>query len=81
MTFSDAEKEKVIYEHHFKMTFEVKYYIFQIRIKIKKIAAEIAPSNGAIWDEFREQRYHQSMKKAPVQRLDLYFFNANKVQI
>ena len=63
MTFSDAEKEKVIYEHHFKMTFEVKYYIFQIRIKIKKIAAEIAPSNGAIWDEPtlapKHQKKHQ----------------------
>jgi hypothetical protein len=26
------------------------------RIKIKKIAADIAPSNSAIWDEFNEQR-------------------------
>ena len=28
----------------------------QFRIKMKTIAAEIAPSNGAIWDEFSEQQ-------------------------
>ena len=28
----------------------------QFRIKIKKKAAEIAPSNGAIWDKFNKQR-------------------------
>ena len=38
----------------------------QCRIKIKEIAAEIAPSNGAIWDEFSE---HQSIKKTV---LELY---------
>ena len=27
----------------------------EFRIKIKKNAAEIAPSNSAIWDEFSEQ--------------------------
>ena len=32
----------------------------QFRIKIlEKIAKEIAPSNGAIWDEFSEQSKHQ----------------------
>ena len=28
----------------------------QFRLKVKKIAAEIVASNGAIWDEFIEQR-------------------------
>ena len=28
----------------------------QFRIRIKIIAPEIAPFNGAIWDEFSEQR-------------------------
>ena len=27
----------------------------QFRIKIKKMAAEIAPSSGALWNEFSEQ--------------------------
>ena len=34
----------------------------QFRIKIYKIAAETAYSNGAIWDEFSEQYKHQSIK-------------------
>ena len=33
-------------------------------MKILKIDAETAPPNGAIWDEFSEQHYHQSIKKA-----------------
>ena len=28
----------------------------------KKITSEIASSNGAIWDEFSEQHYNQSIK-------------------
>ena len=35
----------------------------KFRIKVKRIGAEIARSNGAIWDEFSEQRYHQSIQK------------------
>ena len=35
----------------------------QFRIQIIKIASEIAPSNGAIWYEFNEQRWHQSIQK------------------
>ena len=54
----------------------------QFRIKILKIGAKIAISNGAILDEFSDQRYHQSIKKAaPVLEPDQHFFNANKVQI
>ena len=29
---------------------------YQFRTKMKQIAAEIAPSNGAIWEELSEQR-------------------------
>ena len=50
-------------------------------MKIKKIAAEITPSHGAIWDEFSEHCWHQSTNKAPVLEFDQHFFNGNKVQI
>ena len=39
----------------------------QFRIKI---ASEMAPSNGVIWDELSEQRKTKASKKAPV--LELY---------
>ena len=32
--------------------------LVQIIIKINRISADIAPSNGAIWDEFSDQHYH-----------------------
>ena len=41
----------------------------------KKNAAEIEPSNGAIWNGFSEQRQHQNIKK------NYQFFKVNKVQI
>ena len=34
-----------------------------LALKILKIGAKTSPSNGAIWDEFSEQRYHQIIKK------------------
>ena len=43
---------------------------YQFRIKLKKIAAEIALSSGAFWDKVSEQRKHQSIKKAQVLELD-----------
>ena len=46
----------------------------QFRIQIIKIAAEIAPSNGAIWDEFSEQRWHQSIQKSNSFRVRLALF-------
>ena len=49
-------------------------------MKIKLIAAEIASSNGAIWNVFSEQRKQQSIKKASVLGFDQHFFYANKVQ-
>ena len=42
----------------------------QFRIKIKKIAAEIASSNVAIWKEFSEKRSQKVSKKAPDLELD-----------
>ena len=32
--------------------------------KLKKKIAESAPCNGAIWDEFSVQHYHQNIKKS-----------------
>ena len=34
-----------------------------VPIQNKKIGAEIAPSNGAFWDKFSEQRQHQCIRK------------------
>ena len=54
----------------------------KFRNKIKKIAAKIASSNVAIWDEFSEQHYHQSIKISISFRAHLaLFFNENNVQI
>ena len=40
----------------------------------QKKAAEIAPSNGDIWDEFSEQRQHQSINKSISYKARLAFF-------
>ena len=48
-----------------------------IKNKFFEIYAERAPLNGANWDKFSEQHYHQSIKS--IARIAL--FNANKMQI
>ena len=52
-----------------------------MRIFIKEIGAETAPSNGTIRDEFSEQHQHQGTKKATYSMPNLLFFGANKVHI
>ena len=45
-----------------------------------KTGVGTASSNGASWDECREQHQHQSNKKALYSMPNLYFFGANKVK-
>ena len=45
-------------QHQILMQIQCRYVF-----KVIKQTAEITPSNGSIWDEFSEQRQHQSIKK------------------
>ena len=47
-------------------------------ISADNMDAGTASSNGAIWDEFSEQKKHQSTKKASYSMHNLHFFGRKK---